>query len=60
MAEIGVRSGKVRAGFYRCGAHCIHKGSIAWGVFLRDALVYRAPTLTDAYNWSRRNQPQAS
>lgn len=53
MSEIGVRSGKVRPGFYRCSRLCIHKGR-KWGVYDGPTLLKEFRTLTDAYNWSRR------
>lgn len=50
---------KVRAGFYRCGAYCIHKGHW-WCVyhgarFLPDA---RFRTLQEAGWWAQKNQPK--
>jgi hypothetical protein len=53
--NIGVRSGKVRAGFYRCGNYCIHRGPRGWGVYLRDKFIANFATLSDAYYWGRRN-----
>lgn len=55
MSDIGVRSGKVRPGFYRCGAYCIHKGNRGWGVYLGPAFKQNFRTLGDAYYWCRRN-----
>lgn len=52
---------KVRAGFYRCGALCIHKGH-RWCVYSGpDALpnaMFR--TLSDAGWWAQNNQPKSS
>ena len=56
MAEIGLRSGKVRAGFYRCGKFCIHKSRKNWGVYDGPKFVLAFVTLTAAYNWARRAQ----
>lgn len=65
MADIGLRSGKVRAGFYRCGPFCIHKGPHGWGVYRGPDFIRNFGTLSDAYNWarydtSRRNPTSAS
>ena len=58
MAEIGLRSGKVRAGFYRCGRLCIHKGygRNNWNVYDGPKWLLTFRTLTHAYNWARAAQ----
>jgi hypothetical protein len=55
MSEIGLRSGKVRAGFYRWGSYCIHKGNRGWGVYLGPEVKQICRTLGDAIYWCRRN-----
>lgn len=54
MAEIGVRSGKVRAGFYRVGPFCIHKGNNGWGIYDGPKVVDTTKTLSVAYSRAKR------
>jgi hypothetical protein len=54
MSDFGIRSGMVRAGFYRCGSYCIHKGRGGWGVYLGPAFKQNFKKLSDAYYWCRR------
>lgn len=58
MSEQPVFVTKVRAGFYRVGALCIHKGRW-WSVYDGPDLLYngRFVTLADAAAWARDNQP---
>jgi hypothetical protein len=48
---------KVRAGFYRVGTLCIHKG-YWWSVYHEDKLLERLRTLDDAHWWASNNQPK--
>lgn len=50
---------KVRGGFYRCGALCIHKGH-RWCVYDEDKLLSRHRTLDEAHWWAQHNQPRGS
>lgn len=52
---------KVRAGFYRVGAYCIHKGH-RWCVYLRERHVpdTRFRTLQEASWWAQNHQPERS
>ncbi len=54
MAEIGLRSGKVRAGFYRFGEFCMHRTREGWMVMKGPCFIGTHPTLSDAYSWCRR------
>lgn len=59
MAEIGLRSGKVRKSFYRCGYLNIIKGD-RWCVYddSRSSLpIGRFRTLSEARWWAAHNQP---
>lgn len=44
---------KVRAGFYRCGKFCIHRGSHGWGVFVGPELKLNFLSLKAAHRWAR-------
>lgn len=65
MAEIGVRSGKIRPGVYRCGHLVIAKAKTGWWWVYKyygsdhERLVHHTPFKTqgDAYSWAKR-QPQ--
>lgn len=46
---------KVRAGFYRVGKFCIHRGH-RWNVFIGFRFVKAFGTLTAATTWSQLNQ----
>lgn len=52
---------KVRAGFYRVGAYCIHKGHW-WCVYHGDKYLpdTRFSRLQDAVWWAQHNQPKES
>jgi hypothetical protein len=51
---------RVRAGFYRCGSHCIHRGSgRVWGVYEGPEFRAAFGTLDEAHQWSSNNQPGA-
>lgn len=56
MADLLVRT-KVRAGFYRVGQHCIHKGRRRWGVYHGVTVLKQFLSLDDAHRWSSDNQP---
>lgn len=65
MAEIGLRSGKIAPGLYRCGAYVIRKASLEWETFIAfgteaENLINRSRSLSDAYNWCRRNPRKAA
>lgn len=59
MSEIGLRSGKIRAGLYRCGQYTIErKQSDYWAIFKyygSDAEIHLSQwrTLTEAYYEAR-------
>lgn len=50
MAEIGLRSGKIRAGLYKCGKYTIERQSTDyWWIKLNNELIEQHKTLTKAY-----------
>ena len=55
MAEIGVRSGKVKPGVYRCARYVIEQFCRRWHVTLDGVRLNSHSTLSDAYGWCRRN-----
>ena len=48
---------KVRAGFYRCGAYCIHWGRGHWGLYHGPKYILSFSTLKAAREWAAENQP---
>jgi hypothetical protein len=52
---------KVRAGFYRVGAYCIHKGHW-WCCYLKDKPMPHARyrRLQEAVWWAQHNQPRSA
>lgn len=55
----GLKVIKVRAGFYRVGAYCIHKGH-RWCCYHNEKLLHdgRKSTLQEAVWWAQNNQPK--
>ena len=54
MCIIGLRSGKIRAGLYRCGEYRIERQPTDyWHVFKDGALLRQFRTMTEAYEWCR-------
>jgi len=46
---------KVRAGFYRCGAYCIHGSRNRWSIYLREKYIKSFATLNAARFWAHKN-----
>ena len=42
---------RVRAGFYRCGPYCIHRGRWGWGIYCGPDYLKSFATLADAIRW---------
>lgn len=54
MCVIGLRSGKIRPGLYRCGEYRIERQpSDYWWVTKDGSLVKQFRTMTEAYEWCR-------
>lgn len=54
MSDIGLRSGKIRAGLYACGEYRIERQpSDYWWIKLGDKVVEQHKTLTEAYYSAR-------
>ena len=60
MVDIGLRSGKVVAGLYRCGRWRIEKIGAHWHAMTGNPWATRAEfkTMTEAYLWCRRQPEQ--
>lgn len=50
-------SERVRDGFYRCGAYCLHRGRNRWSVYHGEKFIRMFETLRAAREWSLENQP---
>lgn len=58
--QIGVRSGKIHSGLYKCGNYRIELKKGYWWVYKyygtdAEYCVYQATSLSKAYDWGRRN-----
>jgi hypothetical protein len=54
MCIIGLRSGKIRAGLYRCGDYRIERQPRDyWHVTMNGEFRAQFPTMTEAYEWCR-------
>ncbi len=54
MATIGLRSGKIKAGLYRCGEYRIERQQTDyWHVSKDGEFVRQFSTMTEAYEWCR-------
>lgn len=56
LATSQIKLIKVRAGFYRAGPYCIHKGHM-WCIYLYERPHGRFRTLQEAFWWAKHNQP---
>lgn len=50
---------KVRAGFYRVGALCIHRSRGRWNIYDGPKFRCTCITLAIAHEWASANQPQS-
>ena len=54
MATIGLRSGKIKPGLYRCGQYMIERQPTDyWHVIKDGSLLHQFNTMTQAYEWCR-------
>jgi hypothetical protein len=61
MSDIGLRSGKIRAGLYACGEYRIERQpSDYWWIKLDGIFIEQHKTLTEAYYSARYKLPRKS